>query len=542
MKSVSLIIFCFLMLYSCEEQPVEEYAIIPHPVKVEYKSGFIKIEEEPTIAFPPELTNEAQLLRSYLSEDFSIESTLKEESKKADIILQLDKNVLSEEREGYIIDATSGRIYIKASAPVGVLNGIQTLRQTIKEKEGKFFMQKAIITDYPAFGWRAFMLDEGRYFKGKEIVFDLLDDMAELKMNVFHWGLTNDQGWRIEIKKYPKLTEVGAFRETSEINHFGSDIFDGVPHGGFYTQEEIKEIVDYAAKRHIMIVPEVNMPGHASAAIASYPWLGTKNEQIKVPGKFGVPFEVFNVADPRVMQFFEDVIDEMIPLFPAPVFHIGGDEVRYNHWNSSSMVQSFMKKNNLKSPAELQVFFTNKMSNILASKNRRMMGWNEITGDRVHHYQQEESKADAKDIQLAEGTIVHFWKGDPALMKRTIENGYGVVNSYHEYTYVDYTYKSIPLKKAYEFSPIPEGLTDEQEKHVIGLGCQMWGEFIPTVESMQLKLYPRIAAYAETGWTLSENKDYDRFMSALNFFLKKWKSEGVKYGSEENDDEYKRIN
>ena len=152
-------------------------------------------------------------------------------------------------------------------------------------------IQRASVSDYPVFSWRAFMLDEGRYFKGKDVVLKLLDEMSQLKMNTFHWHLTNDQGWRIEIKKYPKLTEIGAFRDSSEINHFGSDVYDGKRHGGFYTQEDIKEIVDYASKRHITIVPEVSMPGHASAAIASYPWLGTSGKQIKVPGKFGVHYE-----------------------------------------------------------------------------------------------------------------------------------------------------------------------------------------------------------------------------------------------------------
>ena len=181
----------------------------------------------------------------------------------------------TDKKEGYVLDATSGKIMIKANSPAGILNGVQTLRQVIKEKEGKLMLQKAIVTDYPAFSWRAFMLDEGRYFKGKEVVKQLLDEMADLKMNVFHWHLTNDQGWRIEIKKYPKLTEIGAFRDSSEINHFGREVYDGNRHGGFYTQEDLKEIVNYAAKRHITIVPEVSMPGHASAAIASYSWLGT---------------------------------------------------------------------------------------------------------------------------------------------------------------------------------------------------------------------------------------------------------------------------
>lgn len=528
MELKTFILASFLILCSCHTAIVKEYAIIPQPVQIEYKTGTINLKRKPGIAFPADLYNEAKLLQSYLDSDFSMQAKLKEGEKKATITLQLDPTVLPEQQEGYLLDASSKFITIRANSPAGVLNGIQTLRQIIKEEEGHFVVQKAIITDYPSFSWRAFMLDEGRYFKGKEVVFDLLDNMSELKMNVFHWGLTNDQGWRIEIKKYPELTKTGAYRDSSEINNFNSNLFDGKMHGGFYTQDEIKEIIDYATQRHIMIVPEINMPGHSSAAIASYPWLGTSGKQIKVPAKFGVMYDVLNVANPQVMQFLEDVIDEVIALFPSPVFHIGGDEVRYNQWNESSFVQAYMKNNNLKTPAELQVFFTNEMSNLLASKNRRMMGWNEITGARLHEYQTEKDAED--NVQLAEGTIVHFWKGDPNLIKETIEKGYEVVNSYHNYTYIDYSYERISLEKAYEFNPVPEGLTKEQEMLVLGLGCQMWGEFIPTVESMNLKIYPRIAAYAETGWTAADRKNYEHFRIALDHFLKKWSNKGIIWG------------
>lgn len=308
MKSYLLSLICLLFLCSCGKQPaIEEYLLIPHPMSIEYTSGFTKLKNNLLIAYPEELANEAELLQSYLSANFSINAKMKPGNESGNIILKLDTSILPDKKEGYIM-GIDDKIMIKANSVIGIFNGIQTLRQVIQKKEGKWMIQKAIVTDYPAFSWRAFMLDEGRYFKGKEVVFDLLDEMAELKLNVFHWGLTNDQGWRIEIKKYPKLTEIGAFRDSSEIHKLGSNIFDGKPHGGFYTQEEIKEVVEYAAKRHIMVVPEVNMPGHACAAIAAYPWLGTSGKEIKVPTNFGVKYDVFNVADPKVIQFFEDVI------------------------------------------------------------------------------------------------------------------------------------------------------------------------------------------------------------------------------------------
>lgn len=529
MKASFFILLGLAFLCACQEPPIEEYSVIPQPADMAYMPGVVKLKSRPVVAYPAELSTEAQLLQSYLASDFSVDALLKEGGEGADINLQLDPAVLPDKNEGYLLNAASETVTIRANSPAGVLNGIQTLRQAVKEKDGRLTMQRGVITDYPAFAWRAFMLDEARYFKGKEVVKQLLDEIAALKMNVFHWHLTNDQGWRIEIKKYPKLTEIGAFRDSSEINHFGSNVYDGKRHGGFYTQDDLKEIVAYAARRHITIVPEVSMPGHASAAIASYPWLGTSGKQIRVPGKFGVHYEAFHVADPNVLEFFDKVTDEVIAIFPGAVFHIGGDEVKYDQWKASPAVRSYMTKHHLKTPAELQVYFTNEISNRLAAKGKRMMGWNEITGDKLHEYQ---SDADTEDVNqtLASGTIVHFWKGDPALIKKTIDKGYDVVNSYHEYTYLDYSYESIPLEKAYAFDPVPEGLAEDQKSKVLGLGCQMWGEFIPTVESMNLKIYPRLAAYAETGWTDASNKDYQCFLNRLDFFLQKWNAEGITGG------------
>ena len=248
-KSLIAVLLCIVVCSSCEQPPVEAYVVLPQPQEINYVQGFVKLKDKPTVAYSNELSNEALLLASYLKNDFAVEANLQEGKDKGDIVLSLDSTVLPDKKGGYALEAAGSRITIKAPAPEGVFNGVQTLRQIIKEREGRLTVQKALVTDYPAFSWRAFMLDEGRYFKGKEVVLNMLDRMAELKMNVFHWHLTDDQGWRIEIKKYPKLTEVGAFRDSSEINHFHSNVFDGKPHGGFYTQDDIKEVVDYAAKR-----------------------------------------------------------------------------------------------------------------------------------------------------------------------------------------------------------------------------------------------------------------------------------------------------
>ncbi len=521
-----------LLMLSCKQEAPLNYQVIPTPQSVAYKTGHLELPSEVKIAFPESVKKEVDVLQEILSSDFNCRTILDPQNTLADIQLELNTGKTEKEKDGYSIDVSSKGIKITSGTSTGIFYGIQTLRQILRANEGKLTVQKGTISDYPAFEWRAFMLDEGRHFKGKEVVKQLLDEMARLKMNVFHWHLTEDQGWRIEIKKYPMLTEVGSYRDSTEINHFGSNEYDGKPHQGFYTQDDIKEIVTYAADRHIMVVPEIEMPGHASAAIAAYPWLGTTGKKIKVPCKFGVQYDIYNVADPKVVNFLTDVIDEVITLFPSPVFHIGGDEVRYDQWNESPMVQSYMKKNDLATPAELQVYFTNTVSNILASKNKRMMGWNEITGAKLHEYQSEKDTKEGNE-KLAAGTIVHFWKGDSSLIVSTLKKGYEVVNSFHEYTYLDYDYKSIPMEKAYNFNPIPAGLPTELQSKVLGTGCQMWGEFIPTTESMNYKVYPRIAAYAEVGWTEAGNKDYQKFKLALANFLTRWSSMGIKYGPTE---------
>lgn len=509
----------------------QKYTVLPQPNQMEYESGVYQFNYDFSVTYPINLLQEALLIRGWLMDDHRMNPILhqkKDDSKRGNVDLVLDDTVLPDHKEGYILEVNDDGVTIKAATPAGIIYGAQTLRQIIQKDENRFTIQKGTITDYPALSWRAFMLDEARHFKGKEVVKNLLDEMVALKMNVFHWHLVDDQGWRIEIKKYPRLTEIGAFRDSTEINHFHSDIFDGKPHGGFYTQEEIKEIIRYAADRNIRIVPEIEMPGHASASIAAYPWLGATGNEIKVPAYFGVMYDVYDVSNPRTVQFLEDVLEEVIALFPSPVIHIGGDEVRYNQWSDSENVKAYMKKNKLETPAELQVHFTNQMSNWISKRGKKMMGWNEITGETLHEYQHGNEQAVGNS--LSPETIVHFWKGDPSLIDKTINKGYNIVNSYHVFTYLDYDYNSIPLTKSYAFDPVPMGLSKEKEALVLGLGCQMWCEFIPDVKSMNKKVFPRIAAYAETGWTKLENKNYDNFLGALQFFLNKWEKQGIEYG------------
>ena len=538
MQNKFLLIFTFFMMINVNQITSQEINIIPRPQRIEIGKKSFQINNETQLVYNEETKNIIADLQSYLKDEFSLDlkTTDFQNLKKNFITFQIDEELAD---EGYELTIEDEKIVICGKNSKGWFYGLQTLKQICSfdayfSSHQKYIEVKELkIKDEPRFKWRAFMLDEARYFKGMEQVKLLLDEMAFLKMNVFHWHLVDDQGWRIEIKKYPKLTEIGSKRKSTQIGplEWESPIQSAEPHEGFYTQEQIKEIIKYAQERHITIVPEIEMPGHSTAAIASYSWLGTSKKEIEVPIKFGVGKDVYDVTDPKVYQFLTDVLDEVIALFPSEVIHIGGDEVKYNHWKSSSSVQQYMKEKNLKTPADLQVYFTNSISKYLQSKGRRMMGWNEIMGHNLHHYQ---DKNDTKTSQkLAKETIVHFWKGDVDLATTAASNGYEIVNSLHSYTYLDYRYKNLPLSKAYSFDPIPEELDEKYHDKIIGLGCQMWGEWIPTNGNMHYQTFPRIAAYAEIGWTNKNRKDFSNFKRALKNLQSRWTKKEIYFAPDE---------
>ncbi len=542
MKKISnLFLSATLGLFShvaLQAQQAQAISIIPAPNKIITDRGSFSIDRHTTIACADENRDVALFLQNHIQKVTGSNIGISVDGKNGNgksgtgtIRFKTDKNLA---KEAYRLKISKNGIEITASHNNGWFYGVQSLIQLMPVPGGDpsavapVEIPALTIQDAPRFAWRAFMLDEARYFKGMEQVKMLLDEMALLKMNVFHWHLTDDQGWRIEIKKYPLLTQIGSKRKSSQVGgEWKSQVQSAEPHEGFYTQDEIREIVNYAKERYITIVPEIEMPGHSSAAIASYPWLGTEKKEIEVPIRWGVGKDVYDVSDPKVFQFLTDVLDEVMDLFPSKVIHIGGDEVKYDHWKASPSVQAYMEKNGLSTPAELQVFFTNRISRYLQSKGRRMMGWNEIMGHNLHEYQ---DKADTRsDQQLARGTIIHFWKGDLSLATEAATNGFEIVNSWHKYTYLDYNYQLIPLSKAYGFEPVPEGLAPKYHDKVIGLGCQMWGEWIPTNGHMHYQVFPRIAAYAEVGWTRPDRKNYDSFRSALPNLQKRWAQRGIYY-------------
>jgi hexosaminidase len=508
--------------------------IIPQPQKVLWGEDNFILDKQVKIAYFLSYPEIAGILQSSIEQAVGLQLGIIEsqESGFKGIGFKDDPRLAT---EAYELHISSAGIQIAASSHAGLFYGVQSLGQLLSahsqsgEHVAALHIPGISIKDSPRFSWRAFMLDEARFFQGMDQVKMLMDEMAFLKMNVFHWHLVDDQGWRIEIKKYPLLTEIGSKRKSTQVGplKWDSPIQSAEVHEGYYTQEQIRELVAYASERHITVVPEIEMPGHSSAAIASYSWLGTAKKEIEVPIKFGVGKDVYDVSDPKVYQFLTDVLDEVIDLFPSKVIHIGGDEVKYEHWKSSESVQAYMKEHGLETPADLQIFFTNSISQYLQNKGRRMMGWNEIMGHNLHEYQaEEETRSNQK---LAQETVVHFWKGDVALATLAASNGYEIVNSLHSETYLDYSYSSIPMARAYAFDPVPAELDPKYHDKVIGMGCQMWGEWIPTHGHMHFQTFPRIAAYAEVGWTEKENKNYENFESALQNLKNRWEQKGIYY-------------
>ncbi|MEX0314998.1 MAG: beta-N-acetylhexosaminidase [Allomuricauda sp.] len=508
-----------------------ELNLLPQPNEVVLSENSFALKDGMEVTFTADEAKEgaSKLVENVLQKTGYALSVSNGEGGDIEFVLTADLD-----REAYHLEVSPTGILIEASSSAGFFYGVQTLGQLLAKdsEESPWLIPSLTINDAPRFSWRAYMLDESRYFHGADFVKKVLDQMASLKMNVFHWHLTDDAGWRIEIKKYPKLTEIGAFRKDSQISNgkrWQSEDYSGVPHGGFYTQEEIKELVAYAAERNITVIPEFEIPGHSSAAIASYTWLGTAGKDIDPPIKFGRHYDNYDVTNPKVEQFVKDVLLELFELFPSEVIHIGGDEVGYQVWEDSKHVQEYMKANGINTPADLQIMFTNKISKFIEQNGRRMMGWNEIMGKNIHGDFAEKKLDEEAETELAKNVVVHFWKGDLNLATEAAQKGYGIVNSLHSNTYLDYNYNSISLEKAYAFDPIPKGLEQQYHKNIYGLGCQMWSEWTPTYKDIEHQTFPRIAAYAEVGWTQPDNKSFDGFKKALKIKQEEWDALGINY-------------
>lgn len=396
--------------------------------------------------------------------------------------------------EGYTIDIDTDGIVIKAENSRGIYYGQQTLAQIIGQQKTEHGVTKipcGSIRDFPLYEYRGMHLDVCRHFFSKEVVKQFIDEMAMNKMNYFHWHLTDDQGWRIEIKKYPRLTEVGAWR--TEV--------DGSKHGGYYTQDDIREIVNYARERNITIIPEIEMPGHSSAAVAAYPWLSCSGEEIEVPNTYGIKRDIYCPTD-STFQFLKDVLDEVVELFPGPYVHIGGDEVPKAQWKQSAEVRALKKKHKLKNYEQVQHYFMRQMETYLATKGKRSIGWGEVTRG-----------------GLSDSMIVMSWRGRFAGNK-AVRKGNKVIMAPRFSCYFDYPQHAnekkpawwmtyLPLQKVYNFKPSK----NIAKLEIIGGQATLWTEYITTEQQLWYQLKPRMYAMGEALW--SGGKDWENFVKKM---------------------------
>ncbi|RYG33547.1 beta-N-acetylhexosaminidase [bacterium] len=523
-----------LLLPMAMVQSSDKIGLVPRPTSVIVKPEEASLSVGATFSASKGLKDESEALQRALSY-FELKPAT---DGKGAITLTLDEKLVELGEEGYRLSVQPDKIHVRAYRPAGVFYGIQTLRQlfppgfyvntiagpkqiVMGSFHGIIGLPQVEIEDKPRFSWRGMHLDVARHFMPKESILRFLDLMAIHKLNTFHWHLTDDQGWRLESKRYPKLTSIGAWRKDT-MQTYSPPTYSGKPHGGFYTQQDAREIVAYAKARHIDVVPEIEMPGHAQAAIAAYPELGNVKQPLEVFTDWGVNPNVFNVEDGTV-KFLQNVLDEVLAIFPSKFIHVGGDEVPKEQWKTSPSMQAKIKKLGLKDEAELQSWLIHQMDGYLAKKGRRLIGWDEIL-----------------EGGLAPGATVMSWRG--------IEGGVAAAKAGHDFVmaanqslYFDY-YQSkdrekepraiggyVPIEKVYSFEPVPTGLTPEEAKHALGVQAQLWTEYIPDYKQVEYMAYPRGAALAEIAWSPAQGKDYADFSNRLKIHVERLRALGVNF-------------
>ncbi len=504
-------------------------SIIPKPVHLEVRDGDFRLTPATVIVASKALAFDGRQLSAMLSPATGFALQVVESAKAGVpvIELKLDASLEKLGEEGYRMSVTPSKVSIRAPNSAGIFYGCQSLRQLLPPEICRAARVANIewtipcvrIEDYPRFRWRGASLDSARHFMPREFVRKFVDLLALHKMNSFHWHLTDDQGWRIEIRKYPRLTEVGGWRKETLVGRLPHDRaaileFDGKPHGGFYTQDDIREIVEYARVRHVNVVPEIEMPGHAQAAIAAYPEFGYSGRPVEVLTKWGVSEELFS-ANEKTIGFLQDVLTEVMELFPSKFIHTGGDEAVKTQWKASAEAQARTRELGLKNEEELQAYFTRRMDEFLASKGRRLIGWDEIL-----------------EGGLAPNAAVMSWRGEKGGIAAA-KAGHDVVMAPTDYTYLDY-YQSrdtdkeplaiggfLPLEVVYNYEPIPREIPSEYAKHVLGAQGQLWTEYMPTPKQVEYMAFPRLTALAEVTWTQREIKYYREFLERLTVHLRR---------------------
>lgn len=514
--TISILCLAVLMFTACTQKlPEANYDVIPQPKEVALNNDKPFVLDKQTIVYFEEgLQREAEFLSEYVSDimGYALETTPFNDQPDG-IVLRLAPDDF-EQAEAYEIQVTSKQIVVKGSDAAGVFHGIQTLRKSLPLGESAICqLPTAVIRDWPEFPYRGMHLDPCRHFMDIDSVKIYIDMLAMHNMNQFHFHLSEDQGWRIEIKKYPELTKVGAYRNGTVIGRNGR-LYDSIRYGGFYTQEQLRDLVQYAAERHVNIVPEIDLPGHMQAALASYPWLGCTGGPYEVWKRWGVSDDVLCAGNEATMQFVEDVLNEVMDLFPSPYIHIGGDECPKVRWEQCPKCQAKIKKLGIKGDERfskedyLQSYVMNRMAKVVEARGRRVIGWDEILEGNV-----------------SETAIIMSWRGTEGGIEAA-QKGHDVIMTPASHLYFDY-YQSedpatepscvggyLPVSRVYDFRPLPSVLTEEQQKHIIGVQANIWTEYITTFKHVQYMAMPRMDALAEIQWNNPdpESRDFDAFV------------------------------
>ena len=526
MKRIALATLLLLAGILLQERVHAQTGIIPKPVNVRETGRTIDLPQSVVIG-----SNDAELLRladlfvSRLERDgFSGLSTAKS-LRKATVKLSIDP-ALAE--EGYTLDSTSDKeeILLAGGSVKGVWWGLQTLEQLLvaaTENPAQMRIPALRIEDAPRFAYRGAHLDCGRHFFTTDEVKTYIDIISAHKINTFHWHLTEDQGWRIEIKKYPELTRIGSQRPETYVGHLYAHTgkYDGTPHGGYYTQDEIRDIVDYAAKRFITVIPEIKFPGHAVGALASYPWLGCTGEQYEVRQTWDIDDRVFCIGKETTFEFIEGVLEEVVGLFPSEYIHIGGDECPTVMWEKCPHCKARMKAEGLRRPRQLQNYATARVEKFLNARGRRLVGWDGILeGDGT-------PTATIQSSRGAKGGIEAARQGNHAIMAPT-------TNCYLDYYQTRDTAREplaiggyVPVEKVYELDPY-EQLTPAEQACILGVQANLWTEYIATWPHAEYMLLPRLSALAEVGWSL-DRKDYAGYLHRVRRLARIYDACGYNY-------------
>lgn len=530
---MALSLVCLISAGCSKEPSIADYNVVPLPneIKTVEGEGFT-LDESTKIAVPAEnaqLKRNAELFVGYLKQLTGYELEVVENVPAENVIVLTD-SLISENPEAYRIAVDSNVIAVNGASAAGNFYGLQTLRKAINANNpGNVIFPVCEINDAPRFGYRGAHFDVARHYFPVDSVKAFIDMIALHNMNRFHWHLTDDQGWRLEIEKYPKLTEVGANRAGTCVGHdFESS--DSIPYGGFYTKAEAREIVQYAADRHIVVIPEIDLPGHMVAAVTAYPEYGCTGGPYEVWQRWGVSEDVLCAGNDKTLEFIGDVLTEVAEIFPSEYIHIGGDECPKVRWEKCPKCQARIKQLGLKgdshSSAEqkLQNYVMEYASKVLAEHGRKMIGWDEIT-----------------EGGLFPGATVMSWRGMDGAIKAA-QQGHDAIMTPTNYCYFDYAQSRdngreplgiggyLPVAKVYEFDPTAD-LDSVQAKHILGVQCNLWTEYIATFSHVQYMELPRMAALADVQWTELKNKNFDDFTTRLTRFIEHYRALGYNYAT-----------